>query len=318
MLDVVALGELLIDFTCISADADGYPTMAAHPGGAPANYLAAVTKFGGKTAMLGKVGTDAFGKLLTGTLEKAGIDTRGLIATPDVFTTLAFVTLDETGNREFSFARKPGADTCIGTDEVRYDLLDETKVLHFGTLSLTDEPARSATYAAVEYCREHGKLISFDPNLRKPLWRDLEEAKKQMLWGLAHADVVKISDEEVEFLFGLGVQAGAAHILKEFGVKLVFVTCGPEGCWFDNGTARGMTPSLRDIKVLDTTGAGDIFGGSAMWKLLQTGKAPADLTEGDLRDITAFACTSAGLSTTRPGGISSVPAYEEVLSRMEK
>lgn len=318
MLDVVALGELLIDFTCISADADGYPTMAAHPGGAPANYLAAVTKFGGKTAMLGKVGTDAFGKLLTGTLEKAGIDTRGLIATPDVFTTLAFVTLDETGNREFSFARKPGADTCIGTDEVRYDLLDETKVLHFGTLSLTDEPARSATYAAVEYCRKQGKLISFDPNLRKPLWRDLEEAKKQMLWGLAHADVVKISDEEVEFLFGLGVQAGAAHILKEFGVKLVFVTCGPEGCWFDNGTARGMTPSLRDIKVLDTTGAGDIFGGSAMWKLLQTGKAPADLTEGDLRDVTAFACTSAGLSTTRPGGISSVPAYEEVLSRMGK
>lgn len=318
MLDVVALGELLIDFTCISADADGYPTMAAHPGGAPANYLAAVTKFGGKTAMQGKVGTDAFGKLLTGTLEKAGIDTRGLIATPDVFTTLAFVTLDETGNREFSFARKPGADTCIGTDEVRYDLLDETKVLHFGTLSLTDEPARSATYAAVEYCREHGKLISFDPNLRKPLWRDLEEAKKQMLWGLAHADVVKISDEEVEFLFGLDVQAGAAHILKEFGVKLVFVTCGPEGCWFDNGTARGMTPSLRDIKVLDTTGAGDIFGGSAMWKLLQTGKAPADLTEADLRDITAFACTSAGLSTTRPGGISSVPAYEEVLSRMGK
>ncbi len=318
MLDVVALGELLIDFTCISADADGYPTMAAHPGGAPANYLAAVTKFGGKTAMLGKVGTDAFGKLLTGTLEKAGIDTRGLIATPDVFTTLAFVTLDETGNREFSFARKPGADTCIGTDEVRYDLLDETKVLHFGTLSLTDEPARSATYAAVEYCREHGKLISFDPNLRKPLWRDLEEAKKQMLWGLAHADVVKISDEEVEFLFGLDVQAGAAHILKEFGVRLVFVTCGPEGCWFDNGTARGMTPSLRDIKVLDTTGAGDIFGGSAMWKLLQTGKAPADLTEADLRDVTAFACTSAGLSTTRPGGISSVPEYEEVLARMGK
>lgn len=318
MLDVVALGELLIDFTCISADADGYPTMAAHPGGAPANYLAAVTKFGGKTAMLGKVGTDAFGKLLTGTLEKAGIDTRGLIATPDVFTTLAFVTLDETGNREFSFARKPGADTCIGTDEVRYDLLDETKVLHFGTLSLTDEPARSATYAAVEYCREHGKLISFDPNLRKPLWRDLEEAKKQMLWGLAHADVVKISDEEVEFLFGLDVQAGAAHILKEFGVKLVFVTCGPDGCWFDNGTARGMTPSLRDIKVLDTTGAGDIFGGSAMWKLLQTGKAPADLTEADLRDVTAFACTSAGMSTTRPGGISSVPEYEEVLSRMGK
>ena len=318
MLDVVALGELLIDFTCISADADGYPTMAAHPGGAPANYLAAVTKFGGKTAMLGKVGTDAFGKLLTGTLEKAGIDTRGLIATPDVFTTLAFVTLDETGNREFSFARKPGADTCIGTDEVRYDLLDETKVLHFGTLSLTDGPARSATYAAVEYCREHGKLISFDPNLRKPLWRDLEEAKKQMLWGLAHADVVKISDEEVDFLWGLSPQESAQKLLTEYGASLVYVTLGPKGCYFANRNCTGEIASPAEIHVVDTTGAGDIFGGSAMSRFLKLNKAPADLTKKELTAITTFACCAASLSTQKHGGITSVVPEAEVRERIAR
>ena len=186
-------------------------------------------------------------------------------------------------------------------------LLDETRVFHFGTLSLTGEPSRTTTYRAVEYARKHGKLITFDPNLRKPLWRELDEAKQQMLWGLAHADVVKISDEEVEFLFGLGVQEGAQYILEHFPVKLVFVTCGPDGCWFQNKNASGHVDSLRNIQVVDTTGAGDIFGGSAVWKLLQTGKAPEALDEAALREIVSFACTAAGLSTTKPGGISSVP-----------
>ncbi|MBR4953152.1 MAG: carbohydrate kinase [Oscillospiraceae bacterium] len=316
-MDVVALGELLIDFTCAATDADGYPTMAAHPGGAPANFLAALTKFGAKTALLGKVGTDAFGKLLTGTLQKAGIDTSGLVMTDDVFTTLAFVTLDETGNREFSFSRKPGADTCISFEELSLSLIDEAKVFHFGTLSLTDEPARSATYKAVEYAKSKGKLITYDPNLRKPLWKDLEEAKKQLLWGLSKADVVKISDEEVEFLFSLGVEEGAQHIVDNFGVKLVFVTCGAEGCYFKNAVASGKVASLSGIKVVDTTGAGDIFGGSAVWKLLQTGKAPETLGENELRDVVSFACTSAGLSCTKPGGISSVPDYEEIISNMK-
>ena len=316
MIDVVALGELLIDFTCASTDADGYPTMVAHPGGAPANFLAALTKFGASTALLGKVGSDAFGKMLTGTLQKAGIDTRGLVMSDDVFTTLAFVTLDETGNREFSFSRKPGADTCITFEELDLELIGEAKAFHFGTLSLTDEPARSATCRAVEYAKAQGKLITYDPNLRKPLWKDLNEAKKQMLWGLQQADVVKISDEEVEFLFGLGVQEGAKHILSHFGVKLVFVTCGAQGCWFENALARGHVPSLSGIQVVDTTGAGDIFGGSALWKLLQTGKQPETLTEAELQNIVRFACTAAGLSTTQPGGISSVPDYDLVLSRM--
>ena len=316
MIDVVALGELLIDFACISSDADGYPTMAAHPGGAPANFLAALTKFGAKTALLGKVGTDTFGKLLTGTLQKAGIETRGLITTDDVFTTLAFVTFDAHGDREFSFSRKPGADTCLTFEELDLSLIDEAKVFHFGTLSLTDEPARTATQKAVAYVKEKGKLITYDPNLRKPLWKDLEEAKRQLIWGLEQADVVKISDEEVDFLFGLGVEEGAGYMLDRFGVKLVFVTCGADGCFFQNAAAKGRVPSLSGIKVIDTTGAGDIFGGSAVWKLLQIGKAPETLTAGELTDIVRFACTSAGLSTTKSGGISSVPEYADILERM--
>lgn len=316
MIDVVAFGELLIDFTCVSTDADGYPTMAAHPGGAPANFLAALTKFGAKTALLGKVGTDAFGKLLTSTLEKAGIETKGLIMAEDVFTTLAFVTLDEHGDREFSFSRKPGADTCITYDELDLSLIDEAKVFHFGTLSLTDEPARSATYQAVAYARNKGKLITYDPNLRKPLWKDLEEAKRQLLWGLRQSDVVKISDEEVQFLFGLEPCEGAKYILENYGVKLVFVTCGAEGCFFKNAQAEGMVPGLRGIKVVDTTGAGDIFGGSAVWKLLQLGQNPESLNEAQLREVVSFACTSAGLSTTKHGGISSVPKLETVLDKL--
>ena len=311
-MDVVALGELLIDFTCQSTDAEGYPTMAAHPGGAPANFLAALAKYGAKTALLGKVGNDAFGRLLTGTLHNAGIETRGLVMADDVFTTLAFVTLDESGDREFSFARKPGADMQMRFEELDLKLIDAAKVFHFGTLSLTDEPARSATYQAVAYAKSQGKLITYDPNLRKPLWKDLQVCKEQMLWGLGQADVVKISDEEVEFLFGLGVQEGAAHILSNYGVKLVFVTCGADGCWFQTAIACGKVPSLSGIKVVDTTGAGDIFGGSAVWKLLQHGKAPEVLTEAELQDIVSFACTAAGLSTTKAGGISSVPELEEV------
>ena len=316
MYDVVAMGELLIDFTCVSKDAEGYPTMAAHPGGAPANFLAALAKFGTSAALLGKVGNDAFGKLLTGTLDQAGIGTSGIIMAEDVFTTLAFVTLDETGNREFSFSRKPGADTCLRYDELDMSLIDNAKVFHFGTLSLTDEPARTTTYKAVEYAKSAGKLITYDPNLRKPLWKDLEEAKKQLIWGMTMADVVKISDEEVEFLWGLGVEEGADYILKNFGVKLVFVTCGADGCYFKNAVASGKVPSLKNIKVVDTTGAGDIFGGSAVYKLLQTGKAPETLNEEELREVVTFACTSAGLSTTKPGGISSVHEYQQILDRI--
>ena len=313
MYDVTAIGELLIDFTFKSADAMGYPTMEAHPGGAIPNLLAAVAKFGGTCAQLGKVGDDTFGHLLLRTLTEAGIDISGMHIDPTVFTTLAFVTLDASGDRSFSFARKPGSDTKISFEELRLDLIDDAKVFHFGTLSLTDEPSRTATQKAIAYAKAQSKLISLDPNLRLPLWASAEAAKEQMLWALGQADVVKISDNEVEFLFGLSPEEGAQHLLKEYGCQLVFVTCGPEGAVYANRNAMGRVAGLTDVKVVDTTGAGDIFGGSALWKLLQQSKAPDDLSADDMAEIARFACVAASLSTQKPGGVSSVPEYEQVM-----
>lgn len=314
---VVALGELLIDFTSESTDESGYPTLKANPGGAPANFLAALHTYGCEAAMLGKVGGDAFGHLLLKTLAKKGIDTAGILVDPTVFTTLAFVTLDDTGNREFSFARKPGADTCIKADELNTALMDSAAVFHFGTLSLTDEPARTATQAAVAYAKQHQKLISFDPNLRKPLWPNEEAAREQMEWGLHQADIVKISDEEIEFLWGTGPEEGAQKLLQEYGVRLVYATLGPKGCHFANANCTGYTPSPDRIHVLDTTGAGDIFGGSAMSQFLKLQKAPEALAAEELSAITRFACCAASLSTQTHGGINSVPSEDAVLACME-
>jgi len=229
---------------------------------------------------------------------------------------LSAVFLDETGDRAFSFARKPGADTSIRFEELDLSLIDEAKVFHFGTLSLTDEPARSATHRAVAYAKEKGKWITFDPNLRRPLWKSLDEAKVQMLWGLSMADIVKISDEETEFLFALSAQDGARHILDAYGVKLVFVTCGSKGCYFANRNACGHAPALNSLQIVDTTGAGDIFGGSALHKLLETEKEPDALGAQELAQAAAFACAAAGLSATQYGGISSVPSYDQVTSRL--
>ena len=319
MVEVVALGELLIDFTTEKKDEKGYPTMTAHPGGAPANFLTALSRYGTETAFIGKVGDDAFGLLLKGTLEEAGISTKGLIFDPFHFTTLAFVTLDEKGNREFSFSRKPGADTFLSFPEVNYDLISEAKFLHFGSLSLTDEPARTAVVMAVNEARRYQTLISYDPNLRLPLWEDEDEAKQQLLWGLKQADVVKISDEEVNFLFALSPDEGAKHIMNEFkNVKLCYVTCGENGAYFINKNSMGFVPALKGLNVTDTTGAGDIFGGSAMFGLLCSKKAPEELAVEELTAIVRFASTAAGLSTERAGGISSVPALDEVIAKMKE
>ena len=312
MKDVVALGELLIDFAPVSTDEGGYPTLKAQPGGAPGNFLAALQKYGCTTALIGKVGDDTFGHLLKGTLDKIGIDTTGLVIDPAVFTTLAFVTLDATGNRSFSFARKPGADTCLRSEEVNTALLDDCKVFHFGTLSLTGEPARTATRAAVAYAKAHEKLISFDPNLRKPLWDSEAAAKEQMEWGLHQADIVKISDEEIEFLWGISPEEGAQKLLTEYGVKLVYATLGPKGCHVANANGSAEVASPGGIHVVDTTGAGDIFGGSAMSRFLRLGKAPEALTVEEMRAVTRFACCAASLSTQTHGGITSVVPEAQV------
>ena len=297
MLDAIALGELLIDFATVDTDRDGYPTLAAHPGGAPGNFLAALHAYGCSGAMLGKVGADTFGDLLCATLAQAGIRTEGIVRDPSVFTTLAFVTFGPGGERAFSFARKPGADTQLRFDELDLSLLDEARLLHFGSLSLTQEPVRSATQQAAAYAAAHGKLLSFDPNLRLPLWPDAEAAKTQILWGC-------------------GPEEGAARLLADFGVRLAMVTCGPKGCLLQNAGAAVRVAAPRVLPV-DTTGAGDIFGGSAVSRLLQLGRAPEALTEDELTAIGRFAATAASLSTQYPGGISAIVPEETVLRCME-
>ena len=316
--DVVALGELLIDFAPHSVNEAGYPVLSANPGGAPGNFLAALTKYGCRTAMIGKVGDDAFGKALVKTLGDAGIDIRGILVDPDVFTTLAFVSLDASGNRDFSFARKPGADTCLTPEEVDEELIADAKVFHFGTLSLTDEPAAGATRHAIELAKRHGALISLDPNLRKPLWKREEDAREAIEWSLHQADIVKISDEEIDWLWGFSPEEGAEKLLREYGVSLVYATLGPKGCYAANGTNRVTVQSPSGIHVVDTTGAGDIFGGSAMSQFIRCKKTPADLTETELRRIVSFACTAASLSTQTHGGIASVPEYSDVTRKMEE
>jgi len=315
MYDVVALGELLIDFAPVSTDETGYPTLAAKPGGAPCNYLAALTKYGAKTALYAKVGADAFGKMLKQTLEETGIEVSGIIEDDSVFTTLAFVTLDDKGERSFSFARKPGADTCLRYDELDLSLIDNTKVFHFGTLSLTNQTSKDATQKAVTYAKNARKLITFDPNLRASLWENLEDAKTQMLWGLGQADIVKISDEEVEFLWNCNEKEGAEKLLNEFDVKLAMVTSGSKGVLLQNKNGFACV-SCPDVTPVDTTGAGDIFGGSAVSRVLKSGKAPDSLNQEELADIAEFAVTAASLSTQKHGGIPSVPEEDEVIALM--
>ena len=310
-LDVTAIGEVLIDFAPMGENETGYPKLEANPGGAPGNFLAALAAYGARTAMLAKVGDDAFGRMLVETLAQAGIETRGILRDGSVFTTLAFVTLSPEGDRSFSFARKPGADTCLTWDEVDRRLIDEAKVFHFGTLSLTGEPSRTATREAVAYAKGQGKQITFDPNLRLPLWPSEAAAREEILWGLQQADVVKISQEEVAFLWGCGFAEGARKLLEEYGVALAMVTLGAEGCYLANQNAAVRIPCPA-VRPVDTTGAGDIFGGSAVNQLLRLGAAPEDLTGEQLERIGSFAATAASLSTQRRGGIPSIPAEAEV------
>ena len=318
MYDVIALGELLIDFAPQSVSPSGYPTLAANPGGAPGNFLAALTKYGCRTAMIGKVGDDMFGRLLVNTLKEAGIETRGIVVDSSVFTTLAFVSLDASGNRDFSFARKPGADTCLQPEEIDGILLASARVFHFGTLSLTDEPAASATRKAIALAKDKGLMISLDPNLRKPLWKCEADAKAAIEWSLRQADIVKISDEEIEWLWGISPEDGAQKLLNEYGVSLVYATLGPKGCHAATRQLNVTVSSPTGIHVVDTTGAGDIFGGSAMSQFLKYGKAPSSLTEQELRQIVRFACTAASLSTQKHGGITSVPEPADIEERLKQ
>ena len=309
--DVVGLGELLIDFTYYGKSETGGTLFEQNPGGAPPNLLAAVQRLGGKTAFIGKVGDDMHGHHLKAVLDKTGISTKGLVIQSDVFTTLAFVDLAPNGERSFSFARKPGADTQLSADEVDFELIKQAKVFHIGSLSLTDEPARSATLKAIDFARKNGCVVSYDPNYRAPLWKDKETAIKGMRSILELVDIIKVSDEEIELLTDKTTPEEAAKVLLEKGISCVIVTLGSKGAYVATKEISVTAPS-RTVTVVDTTGAGDSFFGGFLYKMCHDNKKPSELTFKELGDYARFANAVASIVVTRRGGVNSMPAMNEV------
>lgn len=312
MFDVVAIGELLIDFTPAGVGSNGAKLFARNPGGAPANVLAASSRLGSKTAFIGKVGNDDFGRFLKSTLDGIGIDTHDLVMTDEVHTTLAFVHLDPSGDRSFSFYRKPGADVLLREDELDVDLLRHTGILHFGSLSLTDEPSRTATVKAVRTAKDAGAIISYDPNYRAPLWDSTEEAIRQMKAGLAYADIVKLSEEELTLLTGETDLGAGARAIQKCGASLVLVTLGKKGAYYRLGEHSNVL-STYDVDTIDTNGAGDAFTGAVHYGL--KGKSVEEirsLSIAELEDILDYANAVGSLVTSKSGAIPAMPFQEDV------
>ena len=314
--DVVALGELLIDFAMSGQSEQGNNLFEACPGGAPCNVLAMLTKLGKKTAFIGKVGNDQFGKLLKETIEDVGIESKGLVMDEKVNTTLAFVHTFPDGDRDFSFYRQPGADMMLTEDEVDYGLVRQAKMFHLGTLSMTDEPVRSATKKALAVAKEAGCLISFDPNLRPPLWSSLELAKEMMEYGFGYCDILKISDNEIQFVSGKeDYDEGIKYLQDKYNIPLILLTLGKDGSrayYKDMRVERGG----YKVETIETTGAGDTFCGSSLNGILD--REFDNLTEEDLGELLAFANAGAALVTTRKGAIRAMPERKDVEKLMNK
>jgi fructokinase len=311
--DAVTLGELLVDFTPAGVSGQGNPQYEANPGGAPCNVMAMMAKLGRRTAFIGKVGADIHGRQLAAAISRAGIDSSYLISDAGADTTLAFVALTEDGDRDFSFYRRPGADTALCPKEISKELLAQTRLFHFGSLSLTHQPARSATQLAVEQARRLGCLISFDPNFREPLWGGRDQAAEQMIWGCRQADIVKLAREELELLSGYcGVaENNAARMAEEFSnIKILLVTDGKNGAsayWQGKSVS---CPTYLGVRTVDTTGAGDTFMGSCLSQFLE--RDLNDISEPDMRGILQFANAAASLVTTKKGALLSMPCKEDI------
>ena len=316
--DVVALGELLIDFTENGASEQGNPIFEANPGGAPCNVLAMLRKMDKTCAFVGKVGSDMFGHQLKAVAEGAGIDMSALRMDENARTTLAFVKTDEHGDRDFSFYRNPGADMMLTEDELPLDMLRGARIFHFGTLSMTHEVVRQATKAAVLAAKQAGAIISFDPNLRPPLWDSLSEARAQMLWGLSQADVVKIADNEIEFLTDTSDYEKGARLLRERfpNLRLLNVTAGANGSYAFCGDKKVFVPSFLLGGTVETTGAGDTFCASVLDFVL--GYGMDGLSRDDLKAMLRFANAAAYLVTTRKGAIRAMPQRHQVEAVLNK
>jgi fructokinase len=312
MFDMIALGELLIDFTPAGISDEGKALFERNPGGAPANVLAAAAKLGAKTAFIGKVGHDQFGTFLEKTLKDNHIDVSGLKFSDTVNTTLAFVHLDSRGDRSFSFYRDPGADMMLDKGDIDEKLVGDAKIFHFGSISMTDEPSRSATLKALDIAKGSGVVISFDPNLRPALWKSLPLAKEMMYKGLGYADILKISGEELYFLTSENDCEKGTDILEKMGAKLIFVTLGPKGAFYRAGKKTGYVPTY-DIKTVDTTGAGDSFFGAVLFRLKDHIRDDlSDIPQMELQDITEFGNAAGALTTGGRGAIPSMPGLREI------
>ena len=314
--DVIALGELLIDFTMNGQSEQGNNMFEACPGGAPCNVLALLNKMGKKTAFIGKVGKDQFGTLLRETITEAGIDASNLVVDENVNTTLAFVHTFPDGDREFSFYRNPGADMMLTADEVNPEVVKDTKIFQFGTLSMTHDGVREATKKAVETAKENGCLVSFDPNLRPPLWSSLDLAKEQMEYGFGKCDILKISDNEIQFVSGKeDYDEGIAYLQEKYNIPLILLTMGKDGSRAYYKGMRVERPGFS-VKAIETTGAGDTFCGSSLNYLVEHDFD--NLTEEQLGEMLTFANAAAALVTTKKGAIKAMPVKEEVLELIRK
>ena len=309
--DVVALGELLIDFTDNGLSQQGNPLLEANPGGAPCNVLAMLQKLGRKTAFIGKVGQDIWGEKLKKAVEEVGIDTRNLLMDKDVRTTLAFVVKKPDGDRDFAFYRDPGADMRLCADEVQEGLIADARIFHFGSLSMTHPECREATRLALSMAKKHGCLISFDPNLREPLWKSLDEAKEQISYGLTQCDVLKISDNEVQWFTGVeDFDEGIAILQKQYGIPLILLSKGRDGSSaYYKGKRVDAKPFLQE-NTIETTGAGDTFCACSLNYLLDHDLN--DLKAEELEEMLTFANAAASLITTRKGALRVMPEREEV------
>lgn len=315
--DVIALGELLIDFTQNGLSEQGNGLFEANPGGAPCNVLSMLNNLGKKTSFIGKVGNDQFGKTLKKALEELGIGTENLLMDNEVHTTLALVHTFADGDRDFSFYRNPGADMMLTVDELNLDLVRDTRIFHFGTLSMTHDGIRATTKKAVETAKEAGALISFDPNLREPLWDSLDNAKEQVRWGLGKCDVLKISDNEIQWLTGENdFTAGVKKIREEFPIPLILVSMGRDGSRAYYGDHYVEVAPFLQENTIETTGAGDTFCACVLNYVLENGLEA--LTDEQLKEMLTFANAAASIITTRKGALRVMPTREEVLGFLKK
>lgn len=312
MYDIVALGELLVDFIQEGMNEDGHPVYSANPGGAPCNMLAMAAKMGKKTGFIGKVGDDSMGHMLQAAITSCGIDGQGLCFDKTVPTTLAFVSKTEDGDRSFSFYRNPGADVMLNENDVDFEMISQAKVFHFGTLSMTHDGARETTKKSIDYAKKQGCLISFDPNIRELLWSSMELLREQMDYGMKHADILKISDNEIQWFTGIYDFDQAVQYLKNmYDIPLIFLTLGKDGSRAYYKDLCVEHKGFMVENVVDTTGAGDTFMGTALSKVLDYGMN--GFNEDRLNEILKMANKAASIITTRKGALTAMPDLEEIL-----